>query len=77
MPWRSLVAITDSSTPDLSATSNFTVTVNPTTHPVAGSVTVLGGRVNLMASGPRGPDYTVLTTTNLAAGRRYPRPIRR
>jgi len=57
------VAITDSGTPGLSATSNFTVTVNPTTHPGAGSVTVLGGRVNLMASGPQGPDYTVLTST--------------
>jgi hypothetical protein len=42
MPWRSLVAITDSGTPGLSATSNFTVTVNPTTHPVVGSVDGFG-----------------------------------
>jgi hypothetical protein len=63
MPWRLLVAITDSGTPGLSATSNFTVTVNPTTHPGVGSVTILGGRVNLVAGGPQGRDYTVLTST--------------
>jgi hypothetical protein len=59
MPWRSLVAITDSGTPGLSATSNFTVTVNPTTHPGVGSVTILGGQVSLVATGAVGPDYTV------------------
>jgi glucuronoarabinoxylan endo-1,4-beta-xylanase len=60
------VVAADNGTPNLSATNNFTVTVNPITNPVVGSATVLGGQVNLMVSGPQGPDYTLLTTTNLA-----------
>jgi hypothetical protein len=62
------VAITDNGTPGLSATNNLTVTVNPVTNPVVGAVTVLGGQVNLMVSGPQGLDYTLLTTTSLAGG---------
>jgi glucuronoarabinoxylan endo-1,4-beta-xylanase len=62
------VVVADSGSPNLSATNNFTVTVNPITNPVVGSVTVSGGQVNLMVSGPQGPDYTLLTTTNLAGG---------
>jgi len=62
------VVVTDNGSPHLSATNNFTVTVNPLTNPVVGSVTVSGGQVNLPVSGPQGPDYTLLTTTNLAGG---------
>jgi O-glycosyl hydrolase len=54
--------------PSLSATNSFTVTVNPITNPVVGSVTVSGGQVNLVVNGPQGPDYTLLTTTNLTGG---------
>jgi len=53
--------------PGLKATSNFTVTVNPTIHPVVGSVTVLGGQVNLVATGAVGPDYTLWASTNLTS----------
>jgi len=62
------VKVTENGAPNLSATNSFTVTVNPITNPVVGSVTVLGGQVNLMVSGPQGPDYTLLTTTNLMTG---------
>jgi hypothetical protein len=62
------VVVTDNGSPHLNATNNFTVTVNLLTNPVVGSVTVSGGQVNLSVSGPQGPDYTLLTTTNLAGG---------
>ena len=62
------VVVTEEGTPILSATNNFTVTVNPLTNPVVGSMTVSGGHVNLVVSGPQGPDYTLETTTNLTAG---------
>jgi hypothetical protein len=59
------VVVTDSGSPALSATNNFTVTVNPLTHPVIGTVTVSGGLVYVQVNGPQGPDYTLETTTNL------------
>jgi len=61
------VAITDNSTPGLSATKNFTVTVNPITNPVVGSVTVLSGQMSLVATGAVGPDYTLWASTNLTS----------
>jgi hypothetical protein len=62
------VVVADSETPSLSATNSFMVTVNPLTNPVVGSVTISDGQVYLPVSGPQGPDYTLLMTTNLAAG---------
>jgi glucuronoarabinoxylan endo-1,4-beta-xylanase len=59
------IQVTDSGSPPLSATNHFTVTVNALTNPVIGSVTVSAGLVNLPVSGPQGPDYTLLTSTNL------------
>jgi hypothetical protein len=59
------VSVSDNGTPSLSATNNFTVTVNPLTNPVIGSVNLSGGKLSLTADGPQGPDYTVLTSTNL------------
>ena len=59
---------TEEGMPSLSATNNFTVTVNPLTNPVFKSVTVSGGHVNLVVNGPQGPDYTIETTTNLTVG---------
>jgi hypothetical protein len=59
------VSVSDNGSPSLSATNNFTVAVNPLTNPVIGSVTVSGGQANLMVGGPTGPDYTLLTSTNL------------
>ena len=57
--------VTDSGTPNLSATNNFTITVNPIVQPVLGSVTLASGQVRLVINGTQGPDYTLLTSTNL------------
>ncbi|MGH7976084.1 MAG: carbohydrate binding domain-containing protein [Limisphaerales bacterium] len=59
------VEVTDDGTPNLSATNDFTVTVNAIVQPVINSVAVSGGQINLTVNGPQGPDYTLLTSTNL------------
>ncbi len=75
--WRPLVSqadstnliiqqVTDNGTPNLSATNNFTVTVNPLAPPVLSSISVSGGQVTLTVNGDQGPDYSILTSTNLA-----------
>jgi glucuronoarabinoxylan endo-1,4-beta-xylanase len=77
--WRPLVSqagttsliqlqVTDSGTPNLSATNSFTVTVNSATNPVVSLAGISGGQVALTVSGPQGPDYTMWTTTNLTTG---------
>jgi hypothetical protein len=60
------VAVTDNGTPALSATNSYTVTVNPLTPAALGSPALAGHQVSLMVAGPLGPDYTLLTSTNLA-----------
>ncbi|MGO9587137.1 MAG: hypothetical protein ACLP2Y_13155 [Limisphaerales bacterium] len=62
------VQVTDSGSPPLSATNSFTVVVNALTNPIIGSVAISGGQVNMTVNGPQGPDYTLLTTTNLTTG---------
>jgi glucuronoarabinoxylan endo-1,4-beta-xylanase len=59
------VQVTDNGTPNLSATNNFNVIVNPLNQPVLSSVTLSNGQVNLVVNGEQGPDYTLLTSTNL------------
>jgi glucuronoarabinoxylan endo-1,4-beta-xylanase len=59
------VLVTDSGTPNLSATNNFNVIVNPLNLPVLASVTLANGQVNLVVNGDYGPDYTLLTSTDL------------
>ena len=58
------VKVTDGGS-GLSATNQFNVTVNPITNPVVSSITTNGGTLNLVVNGPTGPDYTLLTSTNL------------
>jgi glucuronoarabinoxylan endo-1,4-beta-xylanase len=62
------IQVTDSGSPPLSATNSFTVVVNAVTNPIVNSVAISGGLVNLTVNGPQGPDYTLLTTTNLTTG---------
>jgi glucuronoarabinoxylan endo-1,4-beta-xylanase len=62
------VLVAESGSPNLSATNNFTVTVNPLPTPPLTLQTVAAGQVTLVVNGTQGPDYTLLTTTNLAAG---------
>jgi glucuronoarabinoxylan endo-1,4-beta-xylanase len=59
------VQVTDSGTPNLSATNNFNVIVNPLNQPILGSITLSNGQVNLVVNGDQGPDYTLLTSTDL------------
>jgi glucuronoarabinoxylan endo-1,4-beta-xylanase len=59
------VLVTDSGTPNLSVTNNFNVIVNPLNQPVLGSITLSNGQVNLVVNGEQGPDYTLLTSTDL------------
>jgi glucuronoarabinoxylan endo-1,4-beta-xylanase len=58
------VEVTDSGS-GLSATNQFNVTVNPITNPVVTTITTNGGLLNLIVNGPSGPDYTLLTSTDL------------
>jgi glucuronoarabinoxylan endo-1,4-beta-xylanase len=59
------VQVTDNGTPNLSATNSFLVKVNPIVNPTLGSVTISGAQVHVTVSGSQGPDYTLLTSTNL------------
>jgi hypothetical protein len=60
------VVVTDSGTPNLSATNNFNVIINPLSSlPTVDSIGVSAGQVTLVLNGPPGPDYTVFSTTNL------------
>ncbi len=61
------VVVTDSGTPNVGATNNFNVVVNPLSSlPTVDSIGASAGQVTLMLNGPQGPDYTILTSTNLA-----------
>ena len=57
--------VSDSGTPVLSATQSFTVAVNPLTAPSVSPVAWLKGQFALQVSGETGPDYAVLSSTNL------------
>jgi glucuronoarabinoxylan endo-1,4-beta-xylanase len=59
------VKVTDNGSPNLSATNSFIITVNPVGQPVLSSITVGGGQITLMGTGLVGPDYALLTSTNL------------
>ncbi len=59
------VKVTDNGSPDLSATNHFNVIVNPLAQPVLGPIAVSNRQVSLMVSGTQGPDYTLLTSSNL------------
>ena len=61
------IVASDNGTPSLSATNTFNITVNPLTQPTIGAVSISPGQINLPINGPSGPDYTVLTSTNLAS----------
>jgi hypothetical protein len=60
------VKVSDNGSPSLSATNNFAITVNPASQPALGSIVLGGGQVSLTGTGLIGPDYTLLTSTNMA-----------
>jgi len=59
------VKVTDNSEPPRSATNSFTVFVNPLTPSAISAFGLAGGQPVLTVDGTQGPDYTVLTSTNL------------
>ena len=74
--WRPLVSqsnttnlislqVTDNGTPPLSATQNFTATVNPLTPPNVSSMAWNDGQFTLQVGGLAGPDYAIQVSTNL------------
>ena len=60
-----VVQVTDSGTPGLGATNAFNVIVNPLVQPILENMIISGHQVALKISGGQGPDYTLLTSTNL------------
>ena len=59
------VMVTDSGSPNLTATQNFNVTVNMLTPPTVSAAGWNNGVFNLTFDGQTGPDYAVETSTNL------------
>ena len=59
------VKVTDNGSPNLSATNSFTITVNPASQPTLSSMIAGGSQITLTVTGLVGPDYTLLTSTNL------------
>ncbi|HTB84730.1 MAG TPA: hypothetical protein VK742_13830 [Candidatus Sulfotelmatobacter sp.] len=59
------VVVTDNGTPNLSATQNFSVIVNPLVSPNIVSSGISGGQFNFSLNGQIGPDYAVQRSTNL------------
>jgi hypothetical protein len=59
------IRVTDNGSPSLSATNTFTITVPSLSRPVISSISSSSGRLTLTISGTVGPDYTLLTSTNL------------
>jgi autotransporter-associated beta strand protein len=59
------VVVSDSATPSLSATQNFSVTVSLVTSPLLGNAKISNGLFSLSIGGAAGPDYTVQASTNL------------
>ena len=57
--------VADNGTPSLSATQNFSVTVNPLTPPQFTNISAANGNFNLQVNGMTGPDYEVQSSTNL------------
>jgi hypothetical protein len=59
------IKVTDNGLPNLSATNQFNVVVNPILMPTVSSITPNGGEIDLVVNGPSGPDYTLLSSTDL------------
>jgi hypothetical protein len=58
--------VADNGSPSLSATQNFTVTVNSRTQPGLTFIGLSNGLIGLQVSGETGPDYAVEGSTNLS-----------
>ena len=59
------VSVTDNSTPPLSDTKSFTVTVNPLAPVILTPLGYTNGQFKLQISGTTGPDYIIMTSGSL------------
>jgi hypothetical protein len=59
------VVVRDSGLPTLSATQSFTITVTQPTKPGLRFLSLTNGQFSVAVTGTNGPDYIVLTSTNL------------
>ncbi len=59
------IMVTDNGSPSLSATQNFTVTVNRLSPPQVTEIAITNGRLTLLITGHPGPDYSVQASTDL------------
>src|SRR6266850_2569299 len=60
------ISVTDNGSPSRASNNSFTLTVAPLNRPALSSITSGSGQVSLTISGDAGPDYTLLTSTNLS-----------
>ena len=61
------VKVTDNSTPSLSDTKSFTVTVNPLAPIVLTPISYTNGQFKLQVSGTTGPDYIISASGTLTS----------
>jgi hypothetical protein len=61
------MTVADNGTPSLSATQTFTVTVNVLNRPLLDAASVTNKQIRFQINGDFGPDYTLQSSTNLAA----------
>jgi hypothetical protein len=59
------IAVNDNGSPALGKTNSFSVIVPAVAPPVVNSISSTAGQVALTVTGAAGPDYIVLTSTNL------------
>ena len=59
------VRVTDDGAPNLSATSSFTVIINPIAPVMLTPVSYAAGQFTFSVTGPVGPDYVIMASTNL------------
>ncbi|MGC3957757.1 MAG: hypothetical protein QM813_07350 [Verrucomicrobiota bacterium] len=59
------VKVADNGMPSLSATNSFSITVAPLVTPGFTAINLAGAQIQLAATGALGPDYTLLSSTNL------------
>lgn len=59
------IVVIDDGSPILSSTGTFTIVVQPLADAVINSIDVSGGQVSLQVTGDEGPDYSLLTTTDM------------
>ena len=61
------LVVTNNSSPALSATRSFIVTVNPVSLPNLSGMSIANGHFRFQVNGDTGPDYSVQISTNLAS----------